>query len=230
MLIRLRIFETPLFRELQEKKQVSRTPLTETLRKHWREVLLAAGVRLTENYCFYLVSLYILSYGKDYLGVPRWMLLRIVSVAAVLEVFAMPLYGYLSDYWSRRAVYSFGCLFLIGFAVPYYLLLHTRDPLWIGVGTVVALVGGHAVLYSVQASLIPELFGTRVRYTGASIGYQLAAPIAGGLAPMLAETLAEKYPGQFWLLAQVVILMSVASLICVQLLAETSRKDISGAE
>jgi MHS family shikimate/dehydroshikimate transporter-like MFS transporter len=127
-------------------------------------------------------------------------------------------------------VYSFGCLFLIGFAVPYYLLLHTRDPLWIGVGTVVALVGGHAVLYSVQASLIPELFGTRVRYTGASIGYQLAAPIAGGLAPMLAETLAEKYPGQFWLLAQVVILMSVASLICVQLLAETSHKDISAAE
>ena len=72
-----------------------------------------------------------------------------------------------------------GCLFLAGFAWPYYALLHTRDPAWVIIATVTAMTGGHAVLYSVQASLIPELFGTRLRYTGASLGYQLAAPHGG---------------------------------------------------
>jgi hypothetical protein len=91
----------------------------------------------------------------------------------------------------------------------------------------VALAGGHALLYGVQASLIPELFGTRLRYTGASLGYQLAAPIAGGLSPIIALALVERYPGQFWPLAQYIILISSVSLACVQLLAETSRKDLS---
>jgi MFS family permease len=89
---------------------------------------------------------------------------------------------------------------------------------------------GHAVLYSVQASLIPELFGTRLRYTGASLGYQLGAPLAGGLAPIIAASLAEAFPGQVWPLALYVALLAVVSLACVLRLAETSRKDISGVE
>jgi len=127
-------------------------------------------------------------------------------------------------------VYSWGCLCLIVLALPYYALLETREPVWIILATVVALAGGHAMLYSVQASLIPELFGTRLRYTGASIGYQLAAPIAGGLSPVLAVWLAKVYPNQFWPLAQYIILISAVSLGCVQLLAETSRKDLSVPE
>jgi len=152
-----------------------------------------------------------------------------VNVAAGVEFFTIPLYGILSDYWSRKAVYSCGCLFLIAFAVPYYALLGTREPLWIILATILALAGGHAALYSVQASLIPELFGTRLRYTGASLGYQLVSPVAG-LAPVLAVWLVETFPDQFWPLAQLVILISIVSLVCVQLLAETSRKDLSAAE
>jgi hypothetical protein len=116
---------------------------------------------------------------------------------------------------------------LIAFALPYYALLQTREPTWIVLATVVALAGGHAMLYAVQASLIPELFGTRLRYTGASIGYQLASPVAGGLSPLIAVWLVNTYPGQFWPLAQYVIVISVISLACVQLLSETSRKDLS---
>jgi MHS family shikimate/dehydroshikimate transporter-like MFS transporter len=86
---------------------------------------------------------------------------------------------------------------------------------------------GHAVLYSVQASLIPELFSTRLRYTGASLGYQLAAPLAGGLAPIIAATLVELFPGQYWPLATYVSVISAISLGCVLMLAETARRDLS---
>jgi hypothetical protein len=89
---------------------------------------------------------------------------------------------------------------------------------------------GHAVLYSVQASLIPELFGTRLRYTGASLGYQLASPVAGGLSPIVAAALERAFPVRPWPLALYVVFASAVSLICVLLLAETSRKDISRAD
>ena len=89
----------------------------------------------------------------------------------------------LSDYWSRRYTYVLGCVFLMVFALPYFALLQTGNPVAVVAAVVVSLTVGHAMLYSVQASLIPELFGTRLRYTGASLGYQLAAPFAGGLAP-----------------------------------------------
>jgi MHS family shikimate/dehydroshikimate transporter-like MFS transporter len=108
--------------------------------------------------------------------------------------------------------------------------LHTGEPGWIIFATTVALAGGHAMLYSVQASLIPELFGTRLRYTGASIGYQLAAPIAGGLSPLVAVWLTATFPDHYWPLALYIFLISVVSLVCVQLLAETSRKDLGATE
>src|SRR5262249_6634461 len=124
------------------------------------------------------------------------------------------------------AAYVGGCLFLIAFAWPYYALLETRQPVWIILATMTAMTFGHAVLYSVQASLIPELFGTRLRYTGASLGYQFASPLAGGLAPIIAATLVQTFPGQYWPLVLYIVLISVASLGCVLLLAETSRKDL----
>ncbi|MCI0462898.1 MAG: hypothetical protein L0Z62_38625 [Gemmataceae bacterium] len=117
-----------------------------------------------------------------------------------------------------------GCLFMIGFAWPYYEMLATGRPEWIIVGVVTALAVGHASLYAVQASLIPELFGTRLRYSGASIGYQLAAPVAGGLAPLIATALTQLFPGQIWPLAGYIILLAVISLACVLRLAETSRR------
>src|SRR5262249_13217999 len=152
------------------------------------------------------------------------------NVAAAVEFFTIPLFGLLSDWWSRRAVCTAGCLFLMAFILPYYALLETREPTWVIVATVVALAGGHAPLYSVQASVVPELFGPRLRYTGASLGYQLGSPFAGGLAPVIASWLVYLFPGTFWPLAEYVIVISVVSLASVLLLAETSRKDLSGVD
>jgi metabolite-proton symporter len=229
LLIRVRILETPLFRQLQETKTVARAPVTETLRRHWREVLLAAGSRISENSCFYLFSTYVLAYGKDVLQVDPGQVLLAVNVAAAVEFFTIPLWGILSDYWSRKGMFLMGSLVLIGFAGPYYVLLGTRQTAAIVTAVVVSLAVGHAMLYSVQASLIPELFGTRLRYTGASIGYQLAAPIAGGTAPLIATWLAHEFPNQPWLLAAYIMGICVLSLFCVHFLAETSRKDLTAS-
>jgi metabolite-proton symporter len=227
LLIRMRILETPLFRQLQDRKELAHAPVSEAVRRHWREILLAAGARLSENSCFYLFSVSIIDYGKNVLQVETQWVMLAVNVAAAVEFFTIPLYGLLSDRLSRRRVYVLGSLFLIVFALPYYALLETRQPGWIALAVVLSLAGGHALLYSVQASLIPELFGTRLRYSGASIGYQLAAPLAGGASPLIALALAERFPGQSWPLAEYIIVISVVSLLCVIALEETSRRDLS---
>jgi MFS transporter, MHS family, shikimate and dehydroshikimate transport protein len=227
LLIRVRIFETPLFAQVQEQNQVATAPVRETLRRHWLEILLAAGARIAENSCFYLFSVYVIAYGTKTLGIKETYLLEAVNLAAVFEFLLIPVYGILSDHFSRRHTYMAGCIFLMLFALPYHALLETREPLWVTVAVVVVMIFGHAPLYSVQASLIPELFGTRLRYTGASIGYQLASPLAGGLAPIIAATLVHNFPGQYWPLAVYIIAISLLSLVCVQRLAETSRKNIS---
>ena len=200
-----------------------------SVRRHWREVLLAAGSRVSENSCFYLFSTYIIAFGKDVLHVEPGRILWAVNLAAAVEIFTIPLWGILSDHWSRKRMYLVGNLILIGFAGPYYWLLGTRQPVAIVAAVVLSLALGHAMLYSVQASLIPELFGTRLRYTGASISYQLAAPIAGGSSPLIAAWLAHTFPGQSWLLAVYIVGICTLSSVCVHFLAETSRKDLTVA-
>jgi metabolite-proton symporter len=229
LVIRFRILETPLFAQLQESKQVAQTPVRETLRRHWREVLLAAGSRIGENACFYLFSIYVLKYVA-HIGVDPQLAMTGVIIAGVLELFTMPAFGLISDAWSRKGVYVLGSLVLAGMALPYYALLHTRQDNLVLLAVILSLAIPHAMLYSVQASLIPELFGTRVRYTGASLGYQLGSPLGGGLAPMIAAYLVYKFPGEFWPLAQYLILIALISLGCVLLLAETSKKDLSAGE
>ncbi len=225
LVIRLRILETPLFKELQEQDRVAEAPVREVVREHWREILLAAGTRIAENAVFYVFTVWVLDYATK-LEVARGVMLDAVCVAAALAFFTIPLFGWLSDRWTRRRAYMAGCCFLAAFAVPFFTLLHTREPAWITLAIVIGVAGAHALLYSVQAALIPELFGTRLRCTGASIGYQLATPLAGGTAPLIAVTLVEFFPEQYWPLATYVILIATISLVCVWRLAETSRKDL----
>jgi metabolite-proton symporter len=227
LLIRVRIFETPLFARLKEEKQVAEAPIRETIRRHWREILLAAGARITENASFYIFMMFIHTYGTKVLQLPQGVTLWAVSVAAFVEFFSIPLYGMLSDRLSRRHTYMLGCVFLAAFAVPFLAMLETRNFWWIMAAVVIVINGGHAMLYAVQAALIPELFGTRLRYTGASIAYQLASPFAGGLAPIIATWLIDRFENQYWPLAAYIMGMSVLSLVCVHALAETSKKDIS---
>jgi metabolite-proton symporter len=226
-LIRRFVTESPLFTELKAKQETAQEPLLEVVRRHWKEILLGAGCRLSENSVFYLFSIHILTYGREFLKIPTATTLTSVNLAAVLACFTIPLFGMLSDMTSRKAVYFLGNALLMVLAVPYYAILSTREPVGVLLATLVLLGVVHAMLYAVQGALISELFATEVRYTGASLAYQLAGPFAGGLAPIIATTLAFYFPDTYWPLAAYIILLAATSLTCVRLLADTTHKDIA---
>jgi metabolite-proton symporter len=226
LVIRLRIFETPLFRALQQENRLAKAPVVDVLQQNWKYVLLAAGTRINENACFYLFATFIASYGTTVLGFSRDFVLLAVSIAAAIELFTIPAFGYISDQLGRKRQYMIGTAFLFVFAFPYYVLLGSKDQTLALIGIVVSLAVGHAIVYSVTAALFSELFGTRVRYSGSSLGYQLTAPIAGGLSPIIATALLAQFNKAFWPIAVYIMAICILSFVCVSFLPETSKRSI----
>lgn len=225
MFIRLQIFESPLFAKVREQKRQAAVPFFDVLKRYPRNVLLAIGARLAENASFYLFSVFVLTYGTRHLHMPQSTILNCVLIASAVQFFAIPMFGLLSDVVGRRPVYLGGALSLATFAFPYFWLVDTSNPLLVGLATVISLVIV-AAMYGPQAAFFSELFGTDVRYTGASIGYQLASPLAGGVAPMIAMSLLEWSGGRSWPIAAYLIVLSAITLISVWLAAETHRSHL----
>jgi metabolite-proton symporter len=229
LFIRLQVFESPLFAKVLERKQQAAVPFFKVLRRYPRNVLLAIGARMAENASFYVFSVFVLTYGTQHLHLPRSTILNCVLVASAVQFFAIPLFGLLSDVVGRRPVYLSGALGLAAFAFPYFWLVDTANPIWVGLATIVSLVIV-AAMYGPQAAFFSELFGTDVRYTGASIGYQLASPLAGGLAPMISVSLLEWTDGRSWPIAIYLIVLSFITLVCVWLAAETHTSRLGEAD
>ena len=184
--IRLGILETPVFQALMSTSRIEQRPVTEVVRRNWREIILSALLRLPEQAPFYLFTVFVVTYGVEKLHLGRGLILNAITIAAVLEFFTIPLYGYLSDSVGRRRWYLLGCVLMAAFAFPYFLLMNTGSAALFTLAVVLSLAVFHAWMYGPQAALIAERFGTRARYSGASLGYQLAAPFAGGPAPIIA--------------------------------------------
>jgi len=220
LFIRLQVFESPLFAKVLERKQQAAVPLLAVLRRYPRNVALAIGARLAENASFYVFSVFVLTYGTQHLEMQRSTILNCVLIASLVQFFTIPLFGLLSDVVGRRPVYLGGAVSLALFAFPYFWLVDTGNPLSVGLATIVSLVIV-AAMYGPQAAFFSELFGTDVRYTGASIGYQLASPLAGGLAPLISVSLLEWAGGRSWPVAVYLIVLSIMTLVSVWLAAET---------
>jgi len=227
-IIRVRILETPAFTRVKEARQQARQPIVEVLRRYPKEVLLAMGARLAENGAFYLYTVFVLVYAELHAGVSSNVVLSSLIVAATLELFAIPLYGALSDRIGRRYVYLFGAVLTAVMAYPIFRMLDTRSPLLIGAAIVVGLAVGHAAMYAPQGAFFSELFGTHVRYSGASLGVQLSSVLAGGLSPLIATSLLQKGYGR-GALSLYLMGMALVTIISVFLASETMHHDLEDA-
>ena len=223
LVIRLRILETPSFLKVKESGAESRLPIVDLLRTHRREVLLAIGARLVENGAFYIYSVFLLVYGTQKVGLDRQTLLTAILLGAVCLLAAVPVCGWLSDRLGRRPVYLFGACFTAAWAYPLFRLVDTGSTPLVWLAVVVALVFGHAPMYGPQAAFFAELFGSRVRYSGASLGSQLASVLAGGLSPFIATALLPYGRGA---LAAYIIGMAIVTIVAVSMAGETRHLDI----
>jgi MHS family shikimate/dehydroshikimate transporter-like MFS transporter len=224
MVIRLRILETPSFAKVKAEGTESRQPILEVLRHYPREVLLAMGARFAENGAFYVYSVFVLTYATQQVQMERQTVLNGILLGAFLELAAIPLFGALSDRIGRRPVYLFGAIVTGLFAFPFFWLLDTGNTQLVWLALVVAFVLSHAAMYGPQAAFLSELFGTRVRYSGASLGAQLAAVLAGGLSPLIATALLARYGRDA--VALYVIGMALVTVVAVFVASETRHREI----
>jgi len=171
---------------------------------------------------------FVLTYAtQPRIGFASSLVLKAISIAAIIEVFTIPLFGALSDSVGRRPVYLFGSIFTGLFAFPFFWLIEASNTGMMVLAVVLALVLGHAAMYGPQASFFSELFGTRVRYSGASLGYQLASVIAGGLSPLIATGLLRRYNAS-WPIALFIVGLAAATTVSVLWAAETVHTGIGG--
>ncbi|SDK81866.1 metabolite-proton symporter [Actinopolyspora mzabensis] len=190
--IRLAVSESPVFLEAADKAEQrsapEQPPIVRVLREQWREVLIASGARFVENVCYYVITAFVLTYITKQLDLSESVALNAVLVASVVHFVVIPIWGALSDRYGRRGIYLIGAVGTGFWIFAFFPLLETGSFAMIALGVTGGLVL-HAAMYGPQAAFMSELFGTRVRYSGASIGYQLASVIAGGLAPTIATGL-----------------------------------------
>ncbi|MDQ6780023.1 MAG: MHS family MFS transporter [Candidatus Eremiobacteraeota bacterium] len=190
--IRRSVSESPVFQNLEQSSHKAEAPLMETLRNHWRQVLLAIGVRAGEGIIWYVFSLLLLIYVPTRLGLPRQVALNAVLLGAAAGVVAIPLFGAMSDRFGRKLMLLAGVAASIFWSFAYFPMLETRDPTLVIVASVIGMIC-QASLWAPLAAFIPDMFESKVRCTGASLGFQLAGVFGGALAPSICVWLLNRF-------------------------------------
>ena len=220
LFIRLRITETPDFERVRETRTIARLPVIDVLRTNLKSVVLAAGAFFLTNGTFYIYVTFIISYGEKILKVPSSTMLTGVLIGAVAMGITILAAGALSDRLGRLPVYLTGAAFVGLMAFPVFLLIDTRSPALIALALAIG-IGGIGIMYGPQAAFFSELFGANVRYSGASLGYQITAIFAGGLAPFIATALLAQFNNASWPIALYIVGMAIITLVCTYLAGET---------
>ncbi|MGY8665915.1 MFS transporter [Bradyrhizobium sp. UFLA05-109] len=224
--IRLGIMETPVFSRLVAEQKVERTPMLQVIKEHPKEILLSALARMAEQAPFYIFTAFIFAYGVKTLNVSRDFLLTAVLAASVLSFVSIPLFGHVSDRIGRKNMYMIGAAVTGVFGFIYFRMLDTGSEPVIFLAIILSLIP-HDMMYGPQAALIAESFTGRLRYSGASLGYQLASVIAGGPAPLIATWLFGTFQSAT-AIAAYVALCAVISLIATAAMTDYTGKNISG--
>ncbi|WP_043934741.1 MFS transporter [Bacillus sp. EB01] len=213
--IRKGIDETPEFKEVQQKGEIPKLPIVETLRYYWKEVLITIGAKVVETAPFYIFSTFIVSYGTSNLGFSRSAVLGAVMVSTVITTILIPFMGSLSDRVGRKKMYIVGTFAMMAFAFPYFWMIHQGSVVMLVLATIIGLGIIWAPITAVLGTMFSEIFDAKVRYTGVSLGYQIGAAVAGGTAPLVATALLASFDNSYVPVALYIIFTSVVSLIAI---------------
>jgi metabolite-proton symporter len=223
--IRLGILETPVFQQLLDDRKIEKTPVIEVFKRHPKEILLSALLRMSEQAPFYIFTAFIFAYAVGTLHMSRDLILTAVLVASCVSFITIPLSGHISDRIGRRKMYLIGAAATGVFGFLYFGMVDTAAPVAVFVAIVLSLIP-HDMQYGPQAALIAEAFTPRLRYSGASLGYQLASIIAGGPAPLIATALFATYHSGY-AISIYIAACAVVSLVSASLMPDYTGKDIS---
>lgn len=220
LFIRLRITETPDFERVKESQDIVRVPLLTVLGQSWKTVLLAAGAFIVVNGSFYIFITFLVSYGTGILHVPASYILNATLISSVISLATLPLAGAWTDRVGRLPVYLGGAVLLAVLALPVFWLVDMKNPWTIILAACLAQFA-LSMMYGPQAAFFSELFGANVRYSGASLGYQAASVVAGGLSPTIATALLLWSGNASWTIAAYIIVMCAITFVSVYLAGET---------
>ena len=223
--VRLGILETPTFQKLVAERKIERAPIVEVIRRQPREIVLSALARMSEQAPFYIFTAFVFAYATTTLKISRDMVLTAVLAASLLSFVTIPLSGHISDRIGRRKMYLLGAAATGVFGFVYFGLLDTASLSAVFIAIVLSLIP-HDMQYGPQAALIAEAFTPRLRYSGASLGYQLASVIAGGPAPLIATWLYATYHSGY-AIAIYIAACAVISLAATALMPDYTGRDIS---
>jgi len=220
--IRLRIGETPDFKNVVREGMVARFPVLNTILHHPKDLIIGLGARITEISWIYVITIFGLNYAVQTLGLSRNLVLGAIALGAACELITIPLCGHLSDLVGRRPVYLLGCIAAILLSFPIFWGIESHDPTIVVLAFVVGMSVGHGVMYGVQASFLSEMFPANLRYSGASLGYQIAAPIGGGLVPLAAAWMVGLNHGATWPVSLLMIAIAALTIVAVLFARETA--------
>ncbi len=223
--IRSGIDETPSFKKAKEEGEVARMPVVETFRFHWRAVLVAVGAKVVETAPFYIFGTFVVSYATGTLSFDNTTALNAVTVGAIVATVCIPIAGRLSDTFGRQRVYLVGAVLLALFIAPYFLMLGTGSTSMLILATVIGLGVLWAPVTATIGTLCSEIFSTRVRYTGVTLGYQIGAAAAGGTAPLIATWLLSRFDDSWVPVAGYLIFTAVVSVVAVSLAGRASNAE-----
>jgi MFS transporter, MHS family, shikimate and dehydroshikimate transport protein len=224
--IRLRLDETPVFREIEAKQEVAKLPLIEVLTRHRRSFFTAVGLKLSEISYAQIGGVFAIAYVTGKLAMPRSVIFNAILLSSVVAIGAIPLFGWLSDRIGRKTMFYASSLFAMAFAFPMFWLLNTKDPPTITVTIIAAIIFGQMVGFGVGAPWYSELFAARLRYSGASLGFQIGAAISGGLTPFAAATLMAWAGGATWPVSVYLIVLAAITFIAIVAAPETAGKQL----
>jgi MHS family shikimate/dehydroshikimate transporter-like MFS transporter len=225
--IRLSLIETPAFQSLLDRAAIKRAPLMEVLTHHRRMFFIAIGLKVSEIAWAVIGTVFSIVYVTGKLGLPRGTILTSIEIAAFIQMIITPFYGWLSDRFGRKPLFIFACLFSMAFAFPMFGLMDTRDPLLIGLSIAVAVGIGQGVMFGVGATFMSELFDTGVRYSGASMGFQIGAALSGGFTPVIAASLLAGSGGHSWGISVYLIALAAITLFATLKAPETAYQPLA---